>query len=661
MNRRDGTEMGLVLAILHKSGTAKDIFKFSLRVCGLSGITVEAPYKSGPGQCFCCQIYGHAAQNCYTQPAVSNAANLMRQRMQTHQRLWRHLRMRKSSSQLHRLPKAPILKIQQVIKGTSKPSAPAISNKTSLPWPGKPCEQPVMSPAVSRSLPSQTHGSEHPRGSNLNRLRRLSESPPSRPQPNRRQPLPQKYWCCNTTNASGRTLATLAEDHELAIIAPPTPTHLPANVRHRPEILDLAVLKGVVLNLSSIETLHCLGSDHLPVLLKLDSFTVFNNDVDTAIGALQHIRPVVKRCQRKVPANSDRRGLSADIHELIRAKNAALRRASAYPTPEYRFRAQTLHCEVKTRVREVKTITGARNGRNHSIHKAYWVVAKALKFNVWWPCLPSKTGSFDDQEKAEYIADSIELQCSLDPPTSSTETVTKRNPLVVFVTTQKRSTVGLGRRGPKLIKELKPRKAPGLYGVNNKAINCHFPEVWKEVVIIGIPKPGKPRDLPTSYRPISLLSGLGKLFEKVLESRFSDHLLGNGLIINEQFGFRSNHFCPQQALRLVEHISEGFKCKCKTVAVFFDVAKAFDKVWHAGLIYKLHLLQVSDRLVIIIHQYLTNRHFFFRHENSTSAKRLIRPGVLKAPHSPAAPAYTNDIPAPANRRPTPRSCAITQP
>ncbi|GBP53666.1 RNA-directed DNA polymerase from mobile element jockey [Eumeta japonica] len=203
-------------------------------------------------------------------------------------------------------------------------------------------------------------------------------------------------WRSNTTNTSGRMLATLAEDHDLAIIAPLTPTYLPANVRHRPNILDLAILKGVVLSLNSIETVHCLGSDHLPVLLKLGSSTgenpniatktiidwkrvstaleevdtpnlnvipddiVSNNDIDTAIGALtKHIRSVVKRCQRKVPANSDRRGLPADVRELIRAKNAALRRASAYPTPEYRSRARALQREVKARVREAKMITGA--------------------------------------------------------------------------------------------------------------------------------------------------------------------------------------------------------------------------------------------------------------------------------------------------------------
>ncbi|GBP14523.1 Probable RNA-directed DNA polymerase from transposon BS [Eumeta japonica] len=74
--------------------------------------------------------------------------------------------------------------------------------------------------------------------------------------------------------------------------------------------------------------------------------------------------------------------------------------------------------------------------------------------------------------------------------------------------------------------------------------------------------------------------GLAKLFERVLKTRLSNHLFGKGLIIDEQFGFRPAHSCPQQ-VRLVEYVMEGFKIN-KTVAVF-DVAKAFDRVWHAGL------------------------------------------------------------------------------
>ncbi|GBP26859.1 Probable RNA-directed DNA polymerase from transposon BS [Eumeta japonica] len=115
----------------------------------------------------------------------------------------------------------------------------------------------------------------------------------------------------------------------------------------------------------------------------------------------------------------------------------------------------------------------------------------------------------------------------------------------------------------KLIKNLKPRKA-------------------SEIVIIGVPKPGKPHDLPTSYRPISLLSGLGKLFEKVLKARLNDHLLENCLIINEGYGLRPNYSCPQQALRLVEHISEGFKHKLKTVAVFFDVGSTLSSLLYSS-------------------------------------------------------------------------------
>ncbi|GBP37096.1 hypothetical protein EVAR_19225_1 [Eumeta japonica] len=76
-------------------------------------------------------------------------------------------------------------------------------------------------------------------------------------------------------------LTTLAEDHELTITMPFTPTHLPTNIRHKLEILDLAIIKGVVLNLSSIEILHCLGSGHLPALLKLDSITGVEQLIET--------------------------------------------------------------------------------------------------------------------------------------------------------------------------------------------------------------------------------------------------------------------------------------------------------------------------------------------------------------------------------------------
>ncbi|GBP03520.1 Nucleic-acid-binding protein from transposon X-element [Eumeta japonica] len=69
MHRSDGTALGLVLVILNKTDRATDIFENLANVCGLSGIIVEASYKRGiPGQCYRCQLYGHAATNCHAPP-----------------------------------------------------------------------------------------------------------------------------------------------------------------------------------------------------------------------------------------------------------------------------------------------------------------------------------------------------------------------------------------------------------------------------------------------------------------------------------------------------------------------------------------------------------------------------------------------------------------
>ncbi|GBP90906.1 Probable RNA-directed DNA polymerase from transposon BS [Eumeta japonica] len=296
-------------------------------------------------------------------------------------------------------------------------------------------------------------------------------------------------WKCNYTNRNGREIEVLAESLHFDIVTPLTPTHYPNNINHRPDILDIALMKGVALKLSCIEPLQWLNSDHRPVQMSIPKDIISTDDIDNAIGALiNHIRTVVDSNSRTVPAKPDRKELPRDVIELIRDKNASLRRAGKYPT-----------CENRSR-------------------------ARVLQHNPPY-----------DLEHVRRMEEEVRHTVSL-PPKDDLDPIT--------------------------------------------------------------------------------------------HDEISKHI--------------------KEALRLVEYISEGFKVKRKTVAVFFDVVKAFDRVWHAGLIHKLYKLELPDRLVLIIHHYISNRHFSFRLDNTYSSMRPIRAGVPQG--STLSPllysAYVNDIPRP---------------
>jgi len=137
----------------------------------------------------------------------------------------------------------------------------------------------------------------------------------------------------------------------------------------------------------------------------------------------------------------------------------------------------------------------------------------------------------------------------------------------------------------------------------------HSPPGWKHARVISILRPGKDPAQPSSYRPISLLDTIGKLFEKILLTRILHEVGERGLLRNEQFGFRPRHNISLQLARLVERITRNFGERRLTVAVFLDVAKAFDTVRIEGLLYRLTVLNFLSYLVHIISSYLRGRTF----------------------------------------------------
>ena len=102
--------------------------------------------------------------------------------------------------------------------------------------------------------------------------------------------------------------------------------------------------------------------------------------------------------------------------------------------------------------------------------------------------------------------------------------------------------------------------------------------------MISILKPGKDPALPSSYRHISILDTIGKLFEKIPLARILHEVKVRGLMRDEQFGFRPRHSTSLQLARLVKRITRNFGEKKLTGAVFLDVAKTFDTVWIDGLL-----------------------------------------------------------------------------
>ena len=131
---------------------------------------------------------------------------------------------------------------------------------------------------------------------------------------------------------------------------------------------------------------------------------------------------------------------------------------------------------------------------------------------------------------------------------------------------------------------------------NNSWKSGQVPQCWREADMIPIHKQGKDRHRTDSYRPISLTSCVGKLIERLINTRLTWHLETNNIITPEQAGFRPHRSTEDQVTYISQKIEDGFQAKKHTLAVWIDMAKAFDKVWKDGLKLKLLKSRVTGRM-----------------------------------------------------------------
>ena len=135
-----------------------------------------------------------------------------------------------------------------------------------------------------------------------------------------------------------------------------------------------------------------------------------------------------------------------------------------------------------------------------------------------------------------------------------------------------------------------------------------FPEIWKYANVVPVHKKNE-KNFNGNYRPISLLPIFGKILEKLMYDSLYSHFVTNELLNPNQSGFRPGDSIVNQLISITHTIFNAFDCNppLDVRSVHLDISKAFDRVWHDGLIYKLKRCGVSGELLSLIQNFLKDR------------------------------------------------------
>ncbi|KAF2350222.1 Reverse transcriptase domain [Trinorchestia longiramus] len=166
--------------------------------------------------------------------------------------------------------------------------------------------------------------------------------------------------------------------------------------------------------------------------------------------------------------------------------------------------------------------------------------------------------------------------------------------------------------------------------------------------MIFLPKPSTSLHEIKKYRPISLLDIHGKLLEKILIYRLTDHFTIHNIYNKRQHGYRHGRGTHTALATRHETLHIHLNQRYKIDVILRDVSKAFDKVWHTGLKFKLPQLNLDPLFTKILTNFLSDRTAAIRIANHTGQLFIIKSGVPQG--TVISPAlynfYTHDLPHP---------------
>ena len=391
-------------------------------------------------------------------------------------------------------------------------------------------------------------------------------------------------------------------------------------------------------------------------LLTVTSRLNTKEDIDVSVEELVNLIkkaealsvPLIKNTYRSSP-------FSDSILKMITLRNYKRRLWQRNKQQDIKSDINFLNRQIKAQIKSFNNeIWNTKLSQLKKHSNQFWKVTKTLKNPInKIPPLKSPTSLLlTDQDKANGIGSAFCAAHSTtfnDLSDASTESVVlmSYNNISYFQPTIKESYLPTPREISRLIRGLKNKKSPGDDAINNiilkrlpkKAIillmhiyrACfklsYFPEGWKCAKVIPIPKPKKDLTLASNYRPISLLNSLSKVLEKLILTRLKAHISARNILPNEQFGFRPAHSTNHQLLRVCQFIKASLQKKHSTGMITFDIEKAFDSVWHKGLLHKMSLLKFPLYLTKIIQSFLMKRSYYVSINGHKSNSFRILAGV----------------------------------
>ena len=185
------------------------------------------------------------------------------------------------------------------------------------------------------------------------------------------------------------------------------------------------------------------------------------------------------------------------------------------------------------------------------------------------------------------------------------------------------NSAGYDELTTKFIKVSAPLLIPALTKIFNLSITAGvYPNSLKTAKITPVFKKGDPSSV-NNYRPISVLSSINKIYEKILYSRLINFIEKFNIFYEYQYGFRKNHSTEHALIEMVDNINLSIDNNQLTCGIFLDLSKAFNIINHQILLGKLEHYGIRGKVLDLFKSYLSNRTQYVQIENCKSKTRTV--------------------------------------